>query len=199
MPNRILKESICTSEEIDSLSWFEEALFYRLLVSCDDYGRYDARPKLIKGRLFPLKDDVTVELVKQGLARLEATGLLYRYKSGEGLYLQICTWDKHQNVRARRSKYPEPHAEKLEGASLAEEEKDFDGAASLADGPGLSLGAEAGACLPASASNGKQMNAEDSTCEHLHALASNCMQMYADDRNCSRNPIQSESLSENES
>ena len=32
MPNRIIKESICRSEEIDSLSWFEEVLFYRLIV-----------------------------------------------------------------------------------------------------------------------------------------------------------------------
>ncbi|MCC8014702.1 MAG: hypothetical protein LIO87_05855 [Eubacterium sp.] len=55
MPNRILKESICRSEEIDSLSWFEEVLFYRLIVSCDDYGRFDARTKIIKGQCLPLK------------------------------------------------------------------------------------------------------------------------------------------------
>ena len=56
MPNRILKESICKSEEIDLLSWFEEVLFYRLIVSCDDFGRYDGRVKIIKGTCFPLKD-----------------------------------------------------------------------------------------------------------------------------------------------
>lgn len=39
MPNRILKESITTSETLDSLSAEEERLFYRLLVICDDYGR----------------------------------------------------------------------------------------------------------------------------------------------------------------
>ena len=53
MPNRILKESICRSEEIDSLSWFEEVLFYRLIVICDDFGRYDGRAKIIKGSCFP--------------------------------------------------------------------------------------------------------------------------------------------------
>jgi len=47
MPNRIIKESICRSEEIDSLSWFEEVLFYRLIVTCDDFGRYDGRAKII--------------------------------------------------------------------------------------------------------------------------------------------------------
>ena len=55
MPNRIIRESICTSESIDGLSWFEEVLFYRLIVSCDDFGRYDGRAAIIKNRLFPLK------------------------------------------------------------------------------------------------------------------------------------------------
>ena len=44
MPNRIIKESVCRSDSIDSLSWFEEVLFYRLIVVCDDYGRFDGRP-----------------------------------------------------------------------------------------------------------------------------------------------------------
>ena len=36
MPNRILKESVCTSDSVNKLSWFEEVLFYRLIVNCDD-------------------------------------------------------------------------------------------------------------------------------------------------------------------
>lgn len=48
MPNRIIKESICVSDSIDSLSWFEEVLFYRLIVVCDDYGRFDGRIPIIK-------------------------------------------------------------------------------------------------------------------------------------------------------
>ena len=43
MPNRIIKESICTSENIDQLSPFCETVFYRLIVNVDDYGRIDAR------------------------------------------------------------------------------------------------------------------------------------------------------------
>ena len=42
MPNRIIKESICTSCEIDSLTPEQEVFFYRLIVNCDDYGRMDA-------------------------------------------------------------------------------------------------------------------------------------------------------------
>ena len=56
MPNRIIKESIRTSDSINDLTWFEEVLFYRLMVSCDDYGRFDARIPIIKGSCFPLKN-----------------------------------------------------------------------------------------------------------------------------------------------
>ena len=56
MPNRILRETVCTSNSVDQLSWFEEVLFYRLIVNCDDFGRYDGRAAIIKNRLFPLKE-----------------------------------------------------------------------------------------------------------------------------------------------
>ena len=48
MPNRIIKESIRTSDSINELNWFEEVLFYRLMVSCDDYGRFDGRIAIIR-------------------------------------------------------------------------------------------------------------------------------------------------------
>ena len=52
MPNRILKDSICTSPNIDALSLEAETFFYRLLVQCDDYGRMDARPAILRARCY---------------------------------------------------------------------------------------------------------------------------------------------------
>lgn len=80
MPNRILKESICVSESIDSLSWFEEVLFYRLIVNCDDFGRFDGRTAVIKNRLFPLKDDLTLGTVKAAIQKLVSAGLVITYR-----------------------------------------------------------------------------------------------------------------------
>ena len=68
MPNRIIKESICRSDTINSLSCFEEVLFYRLIVACDDYGRFDGRPSVIKGYCFPLKD-TSVKDIEAALAK----------------------------------------------------------------------------------------------------------------------------------
>lgn len=105
MPNRILKESICTSDTLETLTWFEEVFFYRLIVNCDDYGRFDARPTILKSRLFPLKN-VTDMQIENALYKLSTVGIVSVYKYDGRPYLQFVTWDKHQQVRAKKSKFP---------------------------------------------------------------------------------------------
>lgn len=107
MPNRILKESICTSEEIDKLSPLQETVFYRLIVNCDDFGRCDARAKILKSKLFPLKD-IRVDQIEAALEALSSAELVILYEVDGKPFLQMKTWDKHQRVRAKVSKYPAP-------------------------------------------------------------------------------------------
>jgi len=114
MPNRILKESICTSDSVDSLGWFEEVLFYRLIVNCDDYGRFDGRPAVIKARLFPLKERLTVKDVSAALEKLAGAGIVRTYVCEGKPYLRLPTWQVHQSIRAKKSKYPAP-PEEVEG------------------------------------------------------------------------------------
>lgn len=111
MPNRIIKESVCTSDSIDQLTWFEEVLFYRLMVSCDDYGRFDGRIAVIKNRLFPLKETLTSDKVANALKRLSEVGLVCLYTVEGKPYLYLPTWEHHQTIRAKKSKYPEPVCE----------------------------------------------------------------------------------------
>ena len=108
MPNRIIKESICTSDSVDQLSWFEEVLFYRLIVNCDDFGRFDGRTAVIKNRLFPLKDNLTIKNVETAINKLASAGLVALYVFEGKPYLYLPTWNEHQTIRAKRSKYPEP-------------------------------------------------------------------------------------------
>ena len=110
MPNRILKESICTSDSIDQLGWFEEVLFYRLIVNCDDYGRFDGRTAVIKNRLFPLKDNLTLKNVEVAINKLARIGLITPYESGGKPFLFLPTWNEHQVVRAKKSRFPEPES-----------------------------------------------------------------------------------------
>ena len=107
MPNRILKESICTSENIEQLSLLAETAFYRLIVNCDDFGRMDARPKILKARLFPLKDIDETDIIS-AMKALEQADLITLYLVDNKPYLQMKTWEDHQQVRNHKSKYPSP-------------------------------------------------------------------------------------------
>lgn len=107
MPNRFIKESICRSDSINSLSWFEEVLFYRLIVVCDDFGRYDGRAAIIRGSCFPLKD-IRLEQIEDALEKLAIAGMIRRYETEDGAFLQLTAWSKHQQTRAAKSKYPDP-------------------------------------------------------------------------------------------
>lgn len=107
MPNRIIKESICVSEQIDELTPFEEITFYRLLVNCDDYGCFDAREKVLLSRLFPLRDIKTAEIQK-AMQKLARIGLIQLYKVGGKPFLNVCKWGEHQRLRVSKHKYPTP-------------------------------------------------------------------------------------------
>lgn len=108
MPNRILKESICTSENLDTLTAFQETMFYRLLVNCDDYGRFDGRTKILKSRLFPLKDDVRDKQIEDALHALTSAELVTLYYVDGKPFVQMKTWTKHQpKARSDKSKYPD--------------------------------------------------------------------------------------------
>ena len=111
MPNRILKDSICTSPNIDALSQEAETFFYRLLVQCDDFGRMDARLAILRARCYPLRlDAVTDKHVSAWLAELVNAELVLLYSVDGRQYLQMKTWERHQQVRAKYSKYPDPIA-----------------------------------------------------------------------------------------
>lgn len=107
MSTRLLSDAVCQSEKIEKLDPFTEIFFYRLLVNADDYGRMDARPPMLRARLFPLKN-VTLGLMSDTLSTLRRVGLIDCYKAGGSPYLYIKDWDKYQQIRLKREKYPPP-------------------------------------------------------------------------------------------
>jgi hypothetical protein len=108
MPNRIIKESICTSEKIAGLSDFEFRLWIGLITQADDYGRGDARPPVIKGRIFPLRDRTTIKDIDVALQSLAAKGCVDLYNVDGKPYFLFPSWAAHQRIRDCKSKYPEP-------------------------------------------------------------------------------------------
>jgi hypothetical protein len=121
MPNRILKESICYSDQIDQLSAFEETVFYRLIVNVDDYGRIDARPNFLRSKLFVTKQGITVKSIDDAVRTLATVGLVEFYEVNNDAYLRLPTWHEHQRIRKSKAKYPAPPDG---NALLSEEEKE---------------------------------------------------------------------------
>ena len=52
MANRVLRDSLLTNRKLEKLDWFQQTLFIRLILACDDFGRYYAAPDILRGRLF---------------------------------------------------------------------------------------------------------------------------------------------------
>jgi hypothetical protein len=110
MPNRIIKESICTSEDINSLSPEAETLFYRLIVKADDFGCYHGNIKIVKSTCYPLKADaIKDKQIADWLNELVKAGLIYLYTADDGRqYIKLVKWEKHQQKRATKPKFPLP-------------------------------------------------------------------------------------------
>ena len=108
MPNRIIKESLCESEKIAALSDFEFRLWIGLILHVDDAGRGDARPAIIKGHVFPLRDRVTTKDIDAALHALAAKGCVSLYTVGGKPYFWFPSWANHQRIRDVRPRYPEP-------------------------------------------------------------------------------------------
>ena len=105
MPTRYLKPGICDSDTIDKCSPLAECLYYRLLVNVDDFGCLDARPAVIKAKCFPLKDDITNDVVEDLLRILAGVKLIHLYTSVDGKrFLQFCKWSNA--ARSKIRKYP---------------------------------------------------------------------------------------------
>lgn len=115
MPNRIIKESICTSEKIAALSDFEFRLWIGLITQADDAGRGDARPAIIKGHVFPLRDQVTAKAISTGLHALATVQLVSLYTVGGKPIYWLPGWSEHQRIRDCKPKYPAP--EEADGIS----------------------------------------------------------------------------------
>lgn len=106
MPTRFIKESCRSSRNLDKLSDFEERLFWRLITTADDYGRFMADPELVRAACFPYRT-LSVEKVSDALKGLQSHHLITLYTVEDRDYGQFVTFEKHQGkARSKKSKYP---------------------------------------------------------------------------------------------
>lgn len=106
MPTRFIKESCRSSKNLDRLSDFEERLFWRLITTADDYGRFLACPELVRSTCFPYRS-ISVQTINKALLGLQHHHLVTLYRVDDRQYGEFLTFEKHQGKpRSRKSKYP---------------------------------------------------------------------------------------------
>lgn len=105
MPNRVLRDWT-DSEAVDILSVYAERFFTRLIMKVDDYGRISANPKILKGNLFILKDDVREADISSWMDECHNAGLILLYEVNLKKYIQIENFK--QTLRQKVEKHPPP-------------------------------------------------------------------------------------------
>ncbi len=110
MPDRLIREDILTSESVNTLTWFAEVFYRRLLNKLDDAGRYEARPELLRTSLFPLKtNQVSATDISKLLNECVSAGLVRCYEVGGKQYLEVHKFG--QRLKYPKLKYPPPSDE----------------------------------------------------------------------------------------
>ena len=108
MPNRLIKDTIRTSKKVNGLSDFLFRVWVYLITYVDDYGRGSADPEILKGFVFPRKKGVTEQQIEEALCSLANSGMINLYEVEGESYFCFPNWEKHQQIRAKKSKFPEP-------------------------------------------------------------------------------------------
>ena len=117
MPNRILREAILDSEAVNSLTGHAELFYRRLMSVVDDFGRFDARPAVLRSRLYPLRIETVREAdISRWIAECEKAGLIALYEVGGRHYL---LFHKLGEPRAKTSKFPPPPCQSAKESVVA--------------------------------------------------------------------------------
>lgn len=106
MPNRIIRESILSSEKVALLGWPEEVFYRRLQSVVDDYGRFEANVQLLRARCYPLQtDQVRAADISRWMAACQKAGLILCYEVDRKQYLEVLNFGQQQRSA---SKFPAP-------------------------------------------------------------------------------------------
>lgn len=109
MPSRLLREGILDSDSVCSLTFPAEVFYRRLMSVVDDFGRYDARPSVLRSRLYPLQIDKVREAdITRWIAECEKAGLIALYSVSGKQYL---LFRRLGSPRNKDSRWPAPPPE----------------------------------------------------------------------------------------
>lgn len=106
---RSIHYDACKSEKLQACSPEAERCYWRLLPHCDDAGRTEDDPRLLRASLFPLWEELRSDAVDGWIQELNDLGLLARYEADGKRYLVVTRWADYQKPnKPTPSKLPPP-------------------------------------------------------------------------------------------
>ena len=106
---RMIHPELWDNAQISALGDFEFRVYIGLISWADDEGRVDVNPVIVCARLFPLRNGLSVETVRDAIVALEARRLIGMYQVGERTFAFHPHWEKWQTIcRPSKSKIPTP-------------------------------------------------------------------------------------------
>ena len=109
MPDRYLKDSFKTSENINSLTIEARYHVVMLLLCADSWGCFDSNPYIIKGECYHSLQDVTIDIIDKWTELVEDAGVIGLYEARGKRYGHFLMFDFHNDLSNRSvSKYPCP-------------------------------------------------------------------------------------------
>lgn len=123
MPDRILRESIRTSDTLARLTAFQELCFLHLIVTVDDNGTHDARPNILAKALFPARNSIRPAQIADTLRALSDAELVDLYEVEGKPFVRLRTWDRYQETRQGSKRSSDPGAPTVYGMELMSAEE----------------------------------------------------------------------------
>lgn len=115
MANHVIRDRIWVSDKLSRCSLPAALAYPWIFLVCDDWGRFEYRPRAIWGQVFGSREDVTVDDVRRWLGEYEREGLLVRYHM-DGDLAYWTGFEGRDIKRRRKSRYP--HPKPFEGVAL---------------------------------------------------------------------------------
>lgn len=105
MPQRFLKPGIKDSPKWNGCSFPTQSFYIRMLTIVDDFGRCEADPRVLRGSLFALREDVKTKHVIEMCAEAHTADLVFFYEVDGKWYAQITNWT--ERARSEKSRFPD--------------------------------------------------------------------------------------------
>ena len=103
MPARVIRGEINASDSLARVSMPADLTFRALIVAADDWGRLDGRLPVLRGMLFPLRQEVTDRKLDGWLDELAAgpDAPIVRYVVDGRPFIALMGWEKHRGKAKR--------------------------------------------------------------------------------------------------